>query len=70
MRRRPHSTFSMVCKGDTPGLYDCNQFSPSLAFIFCSPFCCYTIIILELIRTVSKKTLFEFWVELRISACV
>ena len=59
-RRRPHSTPSMVCKGDACGLYDCNQFSPSLAFIFCSPFCRYTIIILELIRTVSKKLFMSF----------
>ena len=33
-RRRPHSTPSMVCKGAACGLYDCNQFSLSLAFIF------------------------------------
>ena len=39
----PHSTPSMVCKGDARGLYDCNQFSHSLAFIFCSTFCRYTI---------------------------
>ena len=55
-RRRPHSTPSMVCKGDARGLYDCNQFSPSLAFIFCSPFA----IILELIKTVSKKLFLSF----------
>ena len=62
-RCRPHSTPSMVCKGDARGLYDINQFSPSLAFLFsffCSPFCRYTIIILELIRTVSKKLFLSF----------
>ena len=59
-RRRPHSTPSMVCKGDARGLYDCNQFSSSLAFIFCSPFCRYTITILEFIRTVSKKLFLSF----------
>ena len=51
----------MVCKGDARGLYDCNQFFfCSLAFIFCSPFCRYTITILELIRTVSKKLFLSF----------
>ena len=41
-------------------VYDCNQFSSSLAFIFCSPFCRYTITILEFIRTVSKKLFLSF----------